>query len=406
MSNLKDMLESNPFAQKIAGEQAVKEQIARLSPEEQAAAFDRIVIRQANPEAEKKLKQNRVPEMQVYQAKELYGKELERTPMVIPHMLPIGLNVLAGAPKRGKSWLALAMALAVSGGTTFLNQPCNQGDVLYLDLESRQYRVQDRLRQLTNAPAPDGFFITHEAAPLDGGLYEQLEKWIKSVRHASLIIIDTLGRVKASGKKSSENAYESDTRLYGALQKWAVEHKLAVLVVHHLRKVRDSDDWFDKISGSNGLVGVADTVLGLGGVRGEQVSKLMVSGRDIDGDYELAIRFKDGQWSLESASGEEYEEERSFIQSPTIRGVYRMMQETPSWQGTAQDLIDAIIEATGEPMTQTAKDVQRDLITYSDKLKKRYDILAGTKKLKSGKRVLFIVNKAWEESFEVFGEDV
>lgn len=298
------------------------------------------------------------------------------------------------------------MALAVSGGTTFLNQPCNQGDVLYLDLESRQYRVQDRLRQLTNAPAPDGFFITHEAAPLDGGLYEQLEKWIKSVRHASLIIIDTLGRVKASGKKSSENAYESDTRLYGALQKWAVEHKLAVLVVHHLRKVRDSDDWFDKISGSNGLVGVADTVLGLGGVRGEQVSKLMVSGRDIDGDYELAIRFKDGQWSLESASGEEYEEERSFMQSPTIRGVYRMMQETPSWQGTAQDLIDAIIEATGEPMTQTAKDVQRDLITYSDKLKKRYDILAGTKKLKSGKRVLFIVNKAWEESFEVFGEDV
>lgn len=398
-NNMAEILANDPDAQKIATEQAVSERIRRMAADEQAAQLMGMSIRIANPNAARP-QPRKAPELDIYQASELYGAQLEHTPMIVPNMLPIGLSVLAGAPKRGKSWLSLALALAVAGGKTFLGQQCRQGDVLYLDLESRKYRVQDRLAKLITGPAPPRLYIAHDAAPLGDELYMQLDGWCKAVEAPTLIIIDTLGRVRAGGKKSSENAYESDTRMYGELQKWATGHRLAVLVVHHLRKVKDSDDWFDKINGSNGLVGAADTVLGLGGARGEPVSRFMVSGRDIDGDYELAIRFDGGRWVLESATGENWETERDFNTSPTIRGVYRMMQCMPSWQGTANDLRDAIVEATGEPISQNASDVQKDLTQYAQLLYDRFQILAGHRRQQSGRRVIFLQNKADDYKME------
>ena len=398
-NNMAEILANDPDAQKIATEQAVSERISRMAADEQAAQLMGMSIRIANPNAARP-QPRKAPELDIYQASELYGAQLEHTPMIVPNMLPIGLSVLAGAPKRGKSWLSLALALAVAGGKTFLGQQCRQGDVLYLDLESRKYRVQDRLAKLITGPAPPRLYIAHDAAPLGDELYMQLDGWCNAVEAPTLIIIDTLGRVRAGGKKSSENAYESDTRMYGGLQKWATGHRLAVLVVHHLRKVKDSDDWFDKINGSNGLVGAADTVLGLGGARGEPVSRFMVSGRDIDGDYELAIRFDGGRWVLESATGENWETERDFNTSPTIRGVYRMMQCMPSWQGTANDLRDAIVEATGEPISQNASDVQKDLTQYAQLLYDRFQILAGHRRQQSGRRVIFLQNKADDYKME------
>lgn len=398
-NNMAEILANDPDAQKIATEQAVSERISRMAADEQAAQLMGMSIRIANPNAARP-QPRKAPELDIYQASELYGAQLEHTPMIVPNMLPIGLSVLAGAPKRGKSWLSLALALAVAGGKTFLGQQCRQGDVLYLDLESRKYRVQDRLAKLITGPAPPRLYIAHDAAPLGDELYAQLDGWCKAVQEPTLIIIDTLGRVRAGGKKSSENAYESDTRMYGGLQKWATGHRLAVLVVHHLRKVKDSDDWFDKINGSNGLVGAADTVFGLGGARGEPVSRFMVSGRDIDGDYELAIRFDGGRWVLESATGENWETERDFNTSPTIRGVYRLMQCMPSWQGTANDLRDAIVEATGEPISQNASDVQKDLTQYAQLLYDRFQILAGHRRQQSGRRVIFLQNKADDYKME------
>lgn len=398
-NNMAALLANDPDAQRLATEQAVSEHISRMNPAEQAAQLFGMSVKIANPAAAKP-QQRKIPELTVYQASELYGAKLEHTPMIVPNMLPVGLSVLAGAPKRGKSWLSLALAVAVAGGGMFLGQQCRQGDVLYLDLESRKYRVQDRLAKLITGPAPPRLYIAHDAAPLGDELYAQLDGWCKAVQDPTLIIIDTLGRVRAGGKKSSENAYESDTRMYGGLQKWATSHSLAVLVVHHLRKVKDSDDWFDKINGSNGLVGAADTVFGLGGARGEAVSKFMVSGRDIDGDYEMAIRFDGGRWVLENASGENWENERGFNTSPTIRGVYRLMQSTPSWQGTANDLRDAIVEATGEPIGQNASEVEKDLGQYAQLLYDRFQILAGHKRQQSGRRVIFLQNKADDYKME------
>lgn len=403
---LGEAIHNDDYAREIATEEAVRERVARMSPDEQAnllaSAALGMKVSYAKPTGPAPVA---VPQLDFYQASELYGKQLERTRMIVQRMIPCGLTVLAGAPKRGKSWLALALAVAVASGGDFLGQRVNQGSVLYLDLESRQYRVKDRLSHLTIGPAPESLYVAHQAEPLGPRFYQQMEGWLKSVKSPALIIIDTLGRVKPSGKRN-ENAYESDTRQYGALQSWAAGNKLAVLVVHHLRKVKDSDDWFDKVNGSNGLVGAADAVIGLGGKRGEQISKLMVSGRDIDGDYNMAIRFDGGKWVLESADSEQYEQEQEYINDPLVRGIFTFMYDRHEWQGTATQLLDDIVDFTQEPLDcGGTAGVGKCLRKFSKMLYERDGILFGYKR--TGKRrLLFLKNTKIPAAPSLLDEEV
>ena len=391
-NTLNAILQENEFAQKLATEEAVAERISRMSPDDMANALASAAAgmpvnygKTITPPPQQPAK------LEFYQARELYDKQLERTQMIVQRMIPCGLTVLAGAPKRGKSWLALALGLSVASGAAFLGQPVVQGSVLYLDLESRQYRVKDRLSHLTVGPAPAGLYVAHQAEPLGAKFYQQMEGWLDTVKDARLIIIDTLGRVKPGGKRN-ENAYESDTRQYGELQQWAGKHKISVIVVHHLRKTKDSDDWFDKINGSNGLVGAADAVLGLGGKRGEQVSKLMVSGRDIDGDYNMAIRFDGGRWVLESSDSESYEEEREYTEDPLVRGIYEFMFDRYEWQGTATQLLDDIVEFTQQPLdVGGSRGVGKRMQKFSKMLYDREGILFSYKH-NGQRRLMFLRN--------------
>lgn len=397
-----DALMDDPLFQPYAAAESVR----RLSPEEQAAQLNAAAIKE---DAERRgvtfnygrhgppLPPKKPKPLDVYSASTLYGARLERTPMFVPDMLPAGLTVLAGAPKRGKSWLALNLGIAVASGGEFLDRRARQADVLYLDLESRQYRVQDRLSKILVGAAPERLYITHDAAPLGNGLYDQIGEWVDAGHPSPLIIIDTLGRINGGGKRNKgENAYEADTRVFGELQKWAFDRRCAVMVVHHLRKVKDGDDWFDRISGSAGLTGVADAVWGLGGKRGDPVARLQMSGRDLeDAPTEgYAIRMDHGRWSMEAQTGEDYEEQQAFNNSPTVRGVYRMMQLMPEWQGGAADLREAIVAATGDCCEDTAKDIERALEKHMRRLYDQYQILVSQKKIAGGRRVWWLRNRA------------
>lgn len=285
--------------------------------------------------------------LQTYTADTLYGVTLERPPIIVPGMLPAGLTVLAAAPKRGKSWLALGLGISVAAGAPFMGVTCRQGDVLYLDLESRQYRVQDRLTKLLPGKGPARLHITHDADRLDADLLPQIEEWAGRVPEPALVIIDTLGRVKG-GSKRGENAYEGDTRILGEVQRFAMDHKLAVMCIHHLRKSNGSeDDPFEKVTGSMGITGACDAVWMLNGKRGESVSPLSISSRDFE-PAEIILEFKGGLWELQSTDSEAYRAEQEYRHSPVVRDVLRLMEATPSWQGTPAELLDTILDITHE----------------------------------------------------------
>lgn len=353
----------------------------------------------SHPAIEQVTPEKRVKPLQAYTASSLYGVDLERPPLIIQGLIPAGLSVLAGAPKRGKSWLALSMGIAVSTGMPFLGMETRQGDVLYLDLESRQHRVQDRLQRLMPGAGPERLFITHEAERMDAGLLEQLAEWLIEHPKTSLIIVDTLARVK-SGNKRGENAYESDSRIFGELQRFAQSHKIAVLVVHHLKKTGRGDDLdpVERISGSMGLAGTCDSILMLEGKRDDDKSTLNVTARDFE-QGEWVLCFDSGAWALQSTDAGAWAEEQDYIRSGAVRGVLTLMRgrQPPVWQGTAAELLEAMQAATDGPLgIYQARQVSEDLERYANKLYNREGVSI-RRKIVRGKRILTITQESLDE---------
>ncbi len=238
-------------------------------------------------------------------AAELMGMTFEPTRWVVPDVLPEGLSLLAGKPKKGKSWMALGMCEAVAaGGVAFGTRRVEQGDTLYLALEDNHKRLQKRLKKVLNgAPAPDRMHLHTEWPRLDEGGSERLDEWLTAHRQARLVVIDTLAKIRRPA--SGANVYAED---YAALEKLlplAAKHGVAIVVVHHLRKMAASDP-MDEISSSTGLTAGVDGFLILRRTPGSKGPTLFVDGRDIEEPTEYALHWNlnTATWTIEGDAAE------------------------------------------------------------------------------------------------------
>lgn len=90
---------------------------------------------------------------------------------------------------------------------------------------------------------------------LGGGLLDQLEAFLAHHPETRLMIVDTLQKIREIG--SDKYNYANDYEIVGRLKAFSDRHNLCLLIVHHTRKM-ESEDSFDMISGTNGLLGAAD----------------------------------------------------------------------------------------------------------------------------------------------------
>jgi hypothetical protein len=80
-------------------------------------------------------------------ARGLLEHEFPEQRYAVPGLISEGLNLLVGAPKLGKSWLAMNVAAAVAFGGVALDKiNVTRGEALYLALEDPPRRLQRRLR--------------------------------------------------------------------------------------------------------------------------------------------------------------------------------------------------------------------------------------------------------------------
>ncbi len=355
---LLDSFYSDPNVEAAAREvmEADKAKRAEKKEAERRATEAELVFRQAANLPPLEPPKPAFEPIQAYTAAELRAMDLKAMTVIVEGLLPAGFSILAGMPKRGKSWLALALAYAVSTGNPFLGRRTKRGRVLYLDLESGQIRAKKRMEVLVPGPWPETLSITHRADLLgdNGKLLLQIDDWLDRYPDTKLIIIDTIGRVKGSGRRG-ENAYETDTRTYGALQQLAMERGVAIIGIHHYKKgVEDGDDWFEKISGSMGLTGVCDTVMALTGKRDEQDCVLKTSSRDFEGVGDIVLRFDGGSWAVQGTDPAAYAADKAYRESGIVRGVLALMDAQPEWQGSVPQLIDALSEVYHGPMETCA----------------------------------------------------
>jgi hypothetical protein len=218
-------------------------------------------------------------------------KKFEPIKYIVPGYIVEGCTLLAGRPKLGKSWLMLDIGLAVAAGRYCLGDAqCEQGDVLYLALEDNERRLQSRITKILGFANewPSGFSYATEWPRADAGGLDAIRKWIGSAKQARLVVVDILAMFR-SPRRKDQQPYESDYAAIQGLQAIASETGVAIVIVHHLRKSgTDSGDPFEKVSGTLGLSGGADTVLILD--RDGQGCTLYGRGRDIE-ELEKAVQF-------------------------------------------------------------------------------------------------------------------
>ena len=131
-----------------------------------------------------------VKALAVIDSETLMNSEFRERKFCVETLLPQGLCMLAGAPKIGKSWMALDLALHVAKGEALWGLKVHPGTVLYLCLEDGNGRIHDRLNAITDEGAGN-LFLSFEADSLNDGLIPQLMNFKKEHPDLALIIIDT-----------------------------------------------------------------------------------------------------------------------------------------------------------------------------------------------------------------------
>ena len=302
----------------------------------------------------------------IIDGKSLLALEVEPPKFIIGGLMPVGLHILSGSAKIGKSWLALWLCQQVSGGLPVWEFETLKCGTLYLALEDTLDRLHFRLSHITDNGSEQSYFAT-EADNLSGSLIPQLEKFMGDYPDTGLIVIDTLQRVR--GGENDKNVYANDYGEIGKIKTFADRHRIAVLLVHHVRKMPDSDP-FNMVSGSVGIIGAVDSMYVLEKEkRADNKATLHVTGRDIE-DRQLLLEFDREMtvWQfLSYLSGEKGED-------GLVMAVVSFLKNGKAFDGTASELLEQLKRTDGG-LNCTPNALTRKLKEQALTLEKRHGIL-------------------------------
>ena len=274
--------------------------------------------------------------LETMDAETLMTIPMEPLKFIVSGLLPQGLHILVGSPKIGKSWLALWICLQVAKGEKVWELETLQSEVLYLCLEDSFARIQSRLFEITDEAPPTLHFAIMSDA-IGNGLEHQIENFIKEHHGTGMIVIDTLQKVRKT-VSANVNPYAADYDDINALKQIADKYKLAIMLVHHLRKTSDADP-LNMISGTTGIAGGADTNFVLQkDKRTENTATLICAGRDIE-QRELFLEFNKETFLWELMTPVEIEQ---LIIPDEIFLLSDFMKSATSFTGTATELAESL----------------------------------------------------------------
>lgn len=284
--------------------------------------------------------------LQLVDADTLLSTPMEKTLFIVDGLIPQGVSMLCGSGKIGKSWLMLWLGIRVAQGLPLWELPTHQSVVLYLCLEDTRVRIQNRLYQLVDE-APPGLRFATMCGKLGCGLEEQIIDTLNDYPKTKLIIIDTLQKVRDSRSVAGKNGmYANDYDDISTVKQIADRFKIAIVLVHHLRKLKDSADPFNEVSGSTGITGAADTNFILKRRRGEETATLLVNGRDVE-YQQFTLRFENQVWQMM-----EHKDSAELHREEIPQFLFRLvdfLKDKPEWIGTATELLSAMGETETSP---------------------------------------------------------
>lgn len=270
-------------------------------------------------------------------------KDLPPTEYVVDIILAKGLVILSAKSKLGKSWLALDLALCVASGCDFLGFNTTQGKVLYIDLENTPSLSQSRMRTLLNGnDAPEDFEILNDFSTMNDYFEEDLCDLLSKKKY-SLVIVDVLQKVKKQ-KKLGQTDYEADYQTMTTLKKIADKFNIALVLVHHNRKMTNDADPFENLLGSTALMGASDEVIVLHKKdRKDKEATMSISGRTVvENNYMIQFNKPLCKWEMlgDAEEIQKKQEKDDYCRDPIVKTIIRLVdQNHGSWKGRSSDII-------------------------------------------------------------------
>lgn len=302
--------------------------------------------------------------MRTIDMNELYDISFKPKVPIVDGILHKGLYLFAGAPKVGKSFAMAQIGYCISMGINLWDRKTRQGTVLYLALEDNYQRLQERLSQMFGVETTESFVFSTGANSIGAGLEEQIERFVREHKNTALVIIDTLQKVKRTD--ADKFSYSSDYQMITTLKKLADRLDICILVVHHTRK-QESEDTFDAISGTNGLLGAADgAFLMQKEKRTSNKAKVSITGRD-QPDQCLHLEFNKQTllWELKEVENELFPEPKDEL----LEQVASYFSEgNTRFEGTATELIELL------KLDVSSNALSRKLNVSAGKLYRNYSI--------------------------------
>ena len=270
----------------------VDQMVASLPERDRSDFYQRIVSKPSNGKLT--IDENVIVDknsLPILSANEILTTKWPEPLWAVPGLLPVGLTILAGAPKIGKSWISLQIAKAISLGGEFLGEMVNKGPVLIFALEDTPQRLQNRMNAMGWPSNLEVDFLTiprtgEQSWNMLNGGGEKLARLMKQKGYR-LVVIDTLSRAIPGDQQD----VQAMTRALTPLQEMALQVNCALMINDHHRKAGAANsDAIADILGSTAKGAMADTVWSLYRERGKNGAKLTVTGRDVE-EQTLQLEF-------------------------------------------------------------------------------------------------------------------
>jgi RecA-family ATPase len=236
--------------------------------------------------------------IELIKAKDIQAMEIEPLTWIVKDLIPEGLSLLAGRPKIGKSWFALNIAVAVAEGSIALNKfETSQSKVLYIPYEDNTRRIKSRLNNMLNGnEAHENLFFPKDLyfPKLNQEGLDCIRQCVENEDGIKLIIIDTFG--SAVNKGNNNYCFQDDYNFMMGLQQIALKYHIAILLIHHTRKMI-AESVYDDIIGTTGITASPDTLMII--KKHLEGCILHITGRDVEeADYKSVFDAETFFWNV------------------------------------------------------------------------------------------------------------
>lgn len=151
-----------------------------------------------------------------------------------------------------------------------------------------------------------------------------------------LVVIDTLQMIRSSVR---DYGYSSDYRELADLKRFADQRCITILLIHHTRKMGDSDV-MNTVSGTNAITGAVDfTWVLTKPSRDSQGGTLSITGLDME-QRKIHLEFRNHRWNLvKDVSAEEL----AVASAPAcIYEVAGFIRSGGTWEGRTKELMGEV----------------------------------------------------------------